>query len=307
MTIKVRHHYVWRNYLRPWSDDDYIWCARENKIFRSNLMNIGQIKYFYKLKDLSSEEVTFLNRFIEHASPSHLQVINKRLLESFAMVFKLKNTFEATGAKNKKTSELIEKAICNFGEDLHGGIEAGSIKYLNSLLAGDTSFYEIDEGRMNFLHYLCIQYMRTNKIREGVVKLVGTSADGVGFENTWGILSHVFSNNMAWHLHAKGESLKLLLLKNNTPTEFLAGDQPVVNTHASGMEGADIHEHLEFYYPISPAMAILITEENIEKSNAVKIRHLSCAEVKNYNQQIIEQSHSQIYASSEKILQKYIN
>jgi len=54
MEIKKRQHYVARYYLKPWSDNEQIYCIRNQKVFKSNLMNIAQEKYFYELQEWAS-------------------------------------------------------------------------------------------------------------------------------------------------------------------------------------------------------------------------------------------------------------
>jgi len=34
---KKRQHYVWKNYLKPWTLDNKIWCKRKDKIFNTSL------------------------------------------------------------------------------------------------------------------------------------------------------------------------------------------------------------------------------------------------------------------------------
>jgi len=60
---KIRQHYVSRFYLKPWVENDQIWCLRDRKIFSANLMKIANEKYFYELRDLSPEDMALIERF----------------------------------------------------------------------------------------------------------------------------------------------------------------------------------------------------------------------------------------------------
>ena len=91
---KRKHHYVWRYYLRAWANNDSIWCSREGKIFKSNLMNIGQIKDFYKLKELSSSDIEFIYKAAIEPSAPHLQELHKGLISSFNLVFNIRKSIE---------------------------------------------------------------------------------------------------------------------------------------------------------------------------------------------------------------------
>lgn len=61
---KRKQHYIWRYYLNAWATDEQIFCLRENKIFKTNLMNIGNIRDFYRLKELSNQDIEILNLLI---------------------------------------------------------------------------------------------------------------------------------------------------------------------------------------------------------------------------------------------------
>jgi len=59
---KRRHHYVWQHYLKPWLVSEKIYCLRDNSIFPTNTVNIGQQRDFYKLKELLSEDIDFIKQ-----------------------------------------------------------------------------------------------------------------------------------------------------------------------------------------------------------------------------------------------------
>ncbi|MGL6498767.1 DUF4238 domain-containing protein [Aeromonas dhakensis] len=73
---KTKQHFVWRNYLRAWANNDIICCLMDNKIFESNLMGIGQKRYFYKLKELRTNEIEFLMALIEQDDRSIIRKLN---------------------------------------------------------------------------------------------------------------------------------------------------------------------------------------------------------------------------------------
>lgn len=301
---KRRHHYVWRHYLRAWAENDSIWCCRDGKNFKSNLMNIGQIKDFYKLKKLSAMDIEFIHKLAIEPSQHHLQELNKRWINSFDLVFQMKNLVESKGVNDPEINNLLDEAIYNFEEDLHSGIESDAIKYIESILNEDVGFYKTEQGCMNFTSYICIQYMRTQKIRTNVLANV-SGMDFIDTDKIWNVLSHIFATNMAWSLYADRQSFNMVLLKNQTTEELITGDQPVINTHATGLVSTEAPVNIEFYYPVSPKLAILITEE--DNYNCVNEITLSICEIEKYNQSMVEQSHSQIYATSEEVLNTYAN
>ncbi len=299
---KRRHHYVWRKYLRAWAKNESVWCRNEGKIFKSNLMNIGQIKDFYKLKELSTRDIEIIHKIAIEPTPPGLQKINKRWVSLFNSVFQLKRDLEQRGVENTEINELLDEYIQNAEEDLHGKIESDAIEYIESILNEDINFFKTDEGYMNFMHFLCIQYMRTNKIKSNVLDRVAQtkSIDVEVIERIWNILSHIYATNMGKSFYDERHSYHLFLLKNRSQKELITGDQPVINTYATGHANSGSPKEVEFYYPVSPQLAALITKSvyNILSDKII----LKEDEVDKYNLMIIKQSHSQIYASSKEIL-----
>lgn len=299
---KRKQHYVWRHYLSAWANhNDQIWCCRENSIFNTNLMNIGQERDFYKIKKLDYDDINFIRRIIQKNPNDHLQEVNMGWLKIFTSIFELEDSLNESKLDKESINSLIDVATNNLEEELHSIIEVSSIKYISSILDEDISFFNTGEGRSDFLYYLCVQYIRTNKIKVNILKNV----DGMGkvnIDNTWNILSHVFATNMGWGLMSD-KSYNISLLKNESDIEFITGDQPVVNTFATGLLFGSPPEKLEFYYPVSPILAVMISKNYNDSST--KTVCLSKEKVTMYNQHIFEQSHSQVYASKSETLSQY--
>lgn len=299
---KRHHHYVWRNYLRAWAPDDAIWCCREGKVFKTNLMGVGQKRDFYKLKELTALDILFIRKVAIEPSKSKLEELNEGWIETFRAVELFRDFFDKNGYSHPEIDKLIDEAEHNFEEEFHTLIEGESIKYIDSILKQDVSFYSSDRDCMNFAFFLCTQYMRTNKIQQNMLNNF-QDVKGINIENCWSIMRHVFATNMAWVLFANRDRFKLVLIINETDTPFITGDQPVVNTYAAGKLGNEAVDDVEFYYPVSPKLAILISErdeyESTEKLSVTKEKALE------YNLLIIESSHEQIYASSDQELKRY--
>ena len=62
MKKKRHHHYVWKKYLEPWTADGQIWCLMNGEIFPTNPKHIGQARDFYNLKELSDEDIAFVQK-----------------------------------------------------------------------------------------------------------------------------------------------------------------------------------------------------------------------------------------------------
>jgi hypothetical protein len=302
MKKKRHHHYVWRHYLHPWSLNEKIACLREGKLFEPNLMGIGQERDFNKLKELNPDEIAFIKDLAIARSNKHLQELHVNLLKQFTFVFQFRKYIEAMGIKDTEAFEMIEVAIHNIEEDLHTDIENTAIKYLDSILREDIGFYDTDEDCMEFLLFLFVQHQRTEKIKKSVLEAV-KHVKTVEFENVWNVLRHIFATNIAWVLYAERKAFKMVLLKNETSIEFITGDQPVINTYASIGVSKTPPNELELYYPVSPKLAILISEREELKDTRLKL--LNENDVMAYNRMIVKNSHNQIYATSTNILEEY--
>lgn len=299
-------HYVWRYYLKTWSVKNSIWCYREGRFFNTNLMNVGQANYFYKLKDLSTQDIEFIHRVAIEPSIEYLQDLNKEWISSFNYVFDLKRYIEGSNMVDPKINEALEVAIVNLEEKLHHKIEFQSIRFIESLLNKDVSFFDIDDDRAQFIFYICVQYMRTQKIKSNVLNNVNDlhcMYDNT-MEKTWNVISHILASSLGWSIYSDINPFKIVVLENNTLIELIAGDQPVINTYSIGLSINEAVENLEFYYPLSPHLAILLTQGGSYHKS--EILSLSEQEVDRYNRAIIEKSHSQIYAASEEAIARYV-
>jgi hypothetical protein len=302
ITKKRRHHYVWRKYLRAWSQGEKIFCLRENKIINPNLMGVGQERDFYKLKDLSSDDVKFIRQLAIDNSPKESIANHERLLKSFTFLHQLYD-------KNPQLSEIQDPELINYyeallhnlEEDFHSSIENTGHKYLDLLLKEETSFFETDEGFMDFIYYLSVQYMRTKKRRESIKLSCSQTGHAKTVEKTWNILSHIFAANMGGNLYYQRKDFKLILIKNISDHEFITGDQPVINIFSCSTPEGQAPDRLAFYYPISPLLSVLIIEKKYFLGNTYL--EYGNKEVLSHNEAMRHQSFEQIYASKKGTLE----
>lgn len=290
---KRRHHYIWRYYLKPWLADEKIYCLRNNKIFQTNLMGVGQQRDFYKLKELTLDDVDFIWKLAVEPAQGHLKDLHTNLINNFTSIFKIKSLLDSKGINDAEINHTIDLAIHNLEEELHGGIETIGKEYLDLLYQGKTDFWENEDDAMHFSYFIATQYMRTRKMRDTVLSQFEGKLLDRG-NKIWNILAHIFATNVAWNFYRNRTSCSLVLLKNDTQTNFITGDQPCINTKADQTERNSIPENIELYYPISPKLAVLLQEE----LSKTKVINLNSDDVKKYNCYIANNAYEQLYAFS---------
>lgn len=209
---------------------------------------------------------------------------------------------EKMGIDDTEINTALDEAIHNLEEELHSGIESGAIKYIDSILNENIDFYSTEQGCMYFAYYLCVQYMRTQKIQANIFKN-SRNIESVNIENVWNVMRHIYATNMAWVLFADRDRFRMILIRNQSEVPLITGDQPVVNTYSVGKLDNEPVGEVEFYYPVSPKLAILISEK--EEYQSVSEIVLNSEEAHLYNSYILKSSHEQIYSNSKETLEKY--
>lgn len=270
-----RQHYVWRFYLKPWTNSNKIWCMRNNSIFNTTLMNIAQEKYFYKKSELNQNEISLI-----------FNIIKSFPAANHSLMFDTFRVYLASSNGN----EFLKK---NGLEIYHGIVEKRGINILNNAYKGDISVLENDETRIEFSKFVARQHSRTKKIHKNILtnidKLIPPPGD---YENTCDMnkimdaLNFLTSDSLGNWIYSQS---KIYLLTNDTKTHFLACDQPVFNLKAHNNK---VPDDIELFYPISPDKAFLF-------STAMKIEtNLSEADVKKYNSFIISKSYEFLFSKS---------
>ena len=117
------------------------------------------------------------------------------------------------------------------------------------------------------------------------------------FENVWHVVRHSYASFLGIVLAI--EKMNYCLLKNSNGV-FITCDQPVILTEFILSED---NCEMEVYYPLSPNLALLITK-NIKYCNTTQ-KEVTETEVEQLNKIVSDNSLSQLYGSSEKILELY--
>jgi hypothetical protein len=295
--MKKRNHYVWKHYLKPWLNcDGKIIYKRDGKIDDINLNNIAVEKYFYKLQQLSSDDLKFIEKVFLNEKNPHVFEIDKEWFALFSWANSL------ISLKDRINNEDIQKdldiLIKEFNENIHTKIESLSENYLECLYKKDISFYDTEEGNTEFNFFICEQYFRTSDMKKRMIQM-HIPVKNVNFENCWNVASHILAINLSLTLSANRDKFKCILLENETDISFLTSDQPVVNIAGNrrAMRKLTMNE-FEIYYPVTPKIAFLLCfKENLLGSKKSVIT-LDDSQVKNYNSMVKNQGGSIIFSNS---------
>lgn len=308
--IKKRQHFVWRKYLRAWTNDESIWTyfIELSKIERVNLMGVAQEKYFYKLIDLEESEEKLLKQLVEHISKHLVKQLNLDFLALFTSANKLKKHFEKSaleGVDKEKIAEDIRVLEHNLMEDTHCVMEGFGNDLLNCKNVSDLKALD-DEQSLDLdkaIMFVCFQYLRTKAMKKAVLKgFKGEKLEGF-VEKTWNIVSYCMATNIAQAITLRPDT-RFVFLTNNTGNYFITGDQPAINLLGDELtEDGDEIKGLEMYYPLSPVTALIIHHDTAQ-AEKFSSKILNSSEVDFYNQEILKNADFNIFANSKTQLEK---
>lgn len=308
-TIKKRQHYVWRQYLRSWTDSESIWTyfKQFNKVEKTALMGIAQEKYFYKLIDLDKDEEEFLRKYLDHTCHPSVKGLCMDFLGAFTSHTKLKKHLEETNTSEANKEFLnseIRKLEINLMEDVHGRFESNGSEFIAVRNIDDLKSLRVGDTFYNAMIFLCVQYFRTNSMKQSVK----SSFQGEGkFEEMSGKFWNIVSFSMALNV-ARNVSLdpktSFTIYENVSSQKFLTSDQPVFNLKNEELDDEGNVKELEFYYPLSPTHAILIHFQESE----TKYYHEKLTEerVVFLNKKVIQNSHFFVFGNDEQQMRTLI-
>ncbi|PGX57074.1 hypothetical protein COE12_03515 [Bacillus anthracis] len=307
MEKKRGQHYVWRYYLTSWTDDsEKLFCLRNDNLFPVNPKKIAKARDFYRLRDLSQDEIAIIEQgFINGYHTEGIQKVNREWINVFTSIFRVKEDLEKKGKWDEEKEAELDVHMNNHVEDFHSRIEDLALPYLDSLKNINLDFLDNEISKFDFIFFLCLQYFRTNMMKNNILKSFESGSVPIPptlIENVWSVLYFIFATNLAVTI-SSSNSLRFLILKNNSTIPFITGDQPVINTQANYSVYEETKE-FELYYPLTPSLALLITDSN-NYNEIQSIFEVQEDEVKLYNDLIFNASYEQIFANNETVLQSF--
>jgi len=299
--VTRKQHYVWRYYLKAWTVKDKIWCAREGRVFSSGLMGVANIRDFYKLHELTENDIDLIQKqFLDPLSPE-LKKLNQKWIDLFTFVHRRKRLIQERGGNpHQEAEEELRNYCIEFEEKIHSEIERSSIPYIDAIRESNLSFLQCESAKSKFIYFMCVQYFRTNNIGQAMkAKLKVKELN----EAIWNVLAHILATTLGWHI-CLDSNLNFVLLINKTSTPFITGDQPVINTQADYKNLASQSSQLELYYPQGPKLGLLISKDaTYAGKEQVEVDEKTVVDL---NQLIQRASFEQLYADSEWILKNLL-
>jgi hypothetical protein len=199
-----RQHHVWRSYLDAWSTDQIIFCLRDGRIFPSNVSGVGVERDFHKLPALTSADIEGVRWLTGKARPSA-----KRVQETFLTAFGFPGWLLSNPplhlAGDAEYEAQIRHQVINAEEDWHAALENKMVPIIAALRRRDASVYVDDKQCIPFLHFLCLQSLRTKGVRDKVAART-SEVNGFSIARCWNILRHIFAVNVGAGLYLERKS-----------------------------------------------------------------------------------------------------
>ena len=268
-------------------------------------MGVAQQRFYYSLIEFSIEEEAILKEIIKTLSNDDTLEINLQYYDLFTSYSKLKRLIQRNNLPQEKRIEIEEKLDLmksNLMEDFHSDFENFGHRLIKVKKLKDLKFLDDEEALMKTFIFLCSQYVRTKKMQ---------TTFSQRFDNHFTILpkyfhilSFVLATGMANGLRFYKET-KFILLENISVTNFITSDQPIINLKEDEKDINGNVTSLEFYYPISPRIALKIHYNAIgHKFDNLKVNK---EQVEDLNQIIFHKSQDFIFANCTKQLEEYKN
>ncbi len=334
--VTKRQHYVYRKYLKSWADTNTsdpqlsALVKDSNRTFRSGLMGVAQQKYFYEFKVLTEVE-KMMAIILSH---SRYNVLNHADPYSIIRNIEIINIAEKHQLSDKNSNyshQHFTDLRRQLGENMQSKYEESGQKFIDLLLNEDISFYNTDDGKIEFIYFFIMQYIRTKSMRENLnntfsdlssnldklVRLLDEISrkahehnipfdkekaaeelndldSNLVFNNVVPFITYTTVDELVYAFTQKNR-MELYIIKSHPEIKFITGDQPAINIHSPSPNYKKEVDDLEFYYPLSPDIAIILNFPDHQGWP----KHLSKQQTIELNEKIYEAAHLQVYAAND--------
>lgn len=298
---KRKQHYVWRHYLDAWTTEGQLWCQMDGRRFQSGTNGVANSRDFYRLKEISPEDLAIVDLLVVQKSAPHLREIHHRWMLTFQSIFEMKRAYETSSKKNDEIEQRLDVTINNLEEDLHAHIEQQAIPLLKQLVDGKEIALKDPEKFAVLATFVAFQYMRTPKLmRASIEASTAVSELKFNIDAAWGLMRTMYATNIGAGIFQRHGTLRATFLESHPTVDFITSDQPTINVHARSRGPQESATDLVLYYPLSPRRALLLAFDAV--ATIVERRALSEAETHEYNRVLFEMSEMQIYGAREQEL-----
>ena len=262
--VTRRQHYVWRHHLEIWQGEDaLVSCLRDQKLFRSKPINIMVERDFYKLQKLTDEDIFILKTLlIEKPIPQHIGKLHKSLIEQFASIAEANERVQVNSKFSAADREMVRKLTIEAEERLHCGTEESAQPILAALRNKDGTAIHSDNNAVFFFDFISQQYFRTKRTHDVIEEALKGILQARTVQRIRNVLCYCYATNTGWSLYSDRDEWEIIFLDCPAGSEFITGGQPVVNI-LSKKDGSR-PEHLAFYYPLSPELAIIMAPKSLK-------------------------------------------
>lgn len=299
--ITKRQHYVWREFLGNWTQEQSLptLIISKNKIINTNLMNVAQQRHFYKFNVYNKLEVAFLKHMCSTTN-GPVKKLQEDMLEAVLMFNELKSIHKEAKIKDSHHLKILEY---NGFEDFHTAIEREGRKLINCRSLDDLKLFNTPENKYQALMFLCFQYFKTKKQREQINNEFVDNKTIFDADNVFSFVVLILATKVAQNI-SFDKKISYTLLEINNNLEFITTDQPVINLLGNVKDEKGNTSDMNFFYPISPKFAIKI--EFIEGKKLYNLVNPTDDEVKELNRKMYNESNDFIFAREENQLNKFI-
>lgn len=303
--IVKQPHYVWRHYLEAWERNGKLSAYRNGGLFDSAARNVAKEGGFHRLRELSARDIELIKLLCVRpgsvGEEANLSLINNlvKIHDGSRIIIDNPTKFPPEVLQGAK------KMIHDTEEILQSGIENRGYPWLAALRAGDKSFRNKPES-MLFPQFLAMQLFRTKAIMDKMVAYFSNSSNEINgpfIDRTWPLMRHLFATNVGGSLHLDRHSYEIVFIRRGNSLPFITSAQPIWNTHVTGEDGVPPIE-FELYYPLSPSLAMLYTNDTETKTVGDIVADDGVVDF--YNQKMVAASPNYLFADSRETLCRYV-
>lgn len=271
-------------------------CLMDERIFATGTKSLGVENNFYKLQDLTSEEIKLIRLLtVEQASPiarRHYEMVLHNILSPLLLSQQHPELLQ-----QPEVLELLEIHKTNAIDDQHTVIEGKFVPLLARCLKEDITWFDDPQSAIAFCNFIAAQHMRTKAVQSRVIERLRNRIK-LDVSRIWGVIGLIYGFNLGCSMFMGRKDRPLILVRNESSMPFVTSDQPVVNLDA---DGENAPEQMTIYYPISPRLALHIGEPG---RPTLPEFGLTEEEIVTLNLQMTARSQRQVYASEMSVLEK---